>query len=160
MTPLATGSSPVVDFSLDSGEPWRASTWLVKAGTERGMPEEPLSRLELCMTEALANVIEHGGAGTPASPVHLRLDVCRSGSGGEATVTVSDAGVRYDPLAAPLAPRPRTLAEAEPGGLGLIMLRQFADTLDYAYREGRNHLTIRVRWNEEEEKEEEEEKGS
>ena len=160
MTPLATGSYPVVDFSLDSGEATQASTWLVKAGNERGVPEEPLSRLDLCMTEALANVIEHGRAGTPGSPIQLCLDVRRSGSRGEATVTVSDAGVRYDPLAAPLAPRPRTLAEAEPGGLGLIMLRQFADTLEYVYSEGRNHLTIRVRWSEEEAEEAEEEKGS
>ena len=155
MTPLATGSYPVVDFSLDSGEATQASTWLREAGSARGVPEEPLSRLDLCMTEALANIIEHGGAGIPASPIHLRLDVRRGGSGGEATVTVSDAGVRYDPLAAPLAPRPRTLAEAEPGGLGLIMLRRFADTLAYAYSEGRNHLTIRVRWSEEKEAEEE-----
>ena len=65
------------------------------------------------------------------------------------SVTVSDGGARYDPLSAPVRPRPRTLSEAEPGGLGLIMLRQFADALDYSYSEGQNHLTICVRWNQE-----------
>lgn len=151
MTPFARDDThPVVDYSIDSSEAWRASAWLGEAGPARGIPAEPLSRLDLCLTEALANVIDHGGAGTRANPIHLRLEVQSSGSGGEAAITVSDAGIAFDPLSAPPRPRPRTLAEAEPGGLGLAMLREFADALDYSYSEGRNHLTIRVRWNGEE----------
>ena len=135
---------------VDSGEAWRASTWLGAAAAAHGVPAETLSRLDVCVTEAVANAIDHGGAGTGASPIHLRLEVQRNGNGGEAAVTISDAGNRYDPLAATPRARPRTLAEAEPGGLGLTMLRRFADALDYSYREGKNHLTIRVRWNQEE----------
>jgi anti-sigma regulatory factor (Ser/Thr protein kinase) len=148
--PGAPGSSSRADFAIDSGEAWRASTWLGETGPARGIPAEPLSRLDLCMTEALANVIDHAGAGTPANPIRLRLQVRRGAGRGEASVTVSDRGAAFDPLAAPLRPRPRTLAEAEPGGLGLKMLREFADALDYCYSEGQNHLTIRVRWSEEE----------
>lgn len=151
MTPFATprhAIDPVVDLSIgvDTSEARRASTWLGEAGSARGIPAEPLWRLDLCVTEALANVIAHGGAGTGSSTIRLRLDVRRGASGGEASVTVSDAGIKYDPLTAPLKARPRTLADAEPGGQGLTMLRKFSDALDYAYSEGRNHLTIRVRW--------------
>jgi len=103
----------------------------------------------MCVTEALANVIAHGGEGTASSPIHLQLDVRKSEHGGEAAVTVSDGGVAFDPLKAQPKRVPRTLDEAEPGGLGIAMLRKFADALDYAYREGRNHLTIHVRWSEE-----------
>jgi anti-sigma regulatory factor (Ser/Thr protein kinase) len=138
-----------VDSSIrvDSSEAARASTWLGEAGSARGIPAEPLSRLDLCVTEALANVIDHGGAEADSNPIDLRLDVRRNASGGEASVTISDAGIQYDPLAAPPKARPRTLAEAEPGGQGLPLLRQFADALDYSYSEGQNHLTIHVRWN-------------
>jgi anti-sigma regulatory factor (Ser/Thr protein kinase) len=138
-----------VDFSIrvDSSEAWRASTWLGEAGSTRGIPAEPLWRLDLCVTEALANVIAHGGAGAGSRPICLRLDVRRGASGGEASVTVSDGGTAFDPLTAPPKARPRTLAEAEPGGQGLPMLRQFSDALDYSYSEGQNHLTIHVRWN-------------
>jgi len=141
-----------VDLStrVDSGEAWRASTWLGEAGSAEGIPPATLSRLDLCVTEAVANAIDHGGAGTGASPIYLRLDVRRSGTGGEAVVTVSDSGSAFDPLTAPLREPPRSLADAEPGGLGLAMLRHFADALDYSYSEGQNHLTIRVRWNQEE----------
>jgi anti-sigma regulatory factor (Ser/Thr protein kinase) len=141
-------TSAVEDFSIraDSSEVPRVAAWLGQVGSAEGVPAEPLWRLDLCVTEALANVIDHGGTGAGAQPIRLRLEVRRGGSGGEAAVTVSDAGIRYDPVAAQPKPRPRTLAEAEPGGQGLTILRKFADTLDYAYREDRNHLTIRVRW--------------
>jgi serine/threonine-protein kinase RsbW len=53
-----------------------------------------------------------------------------------------------DPLAYQAGPRPRTLEEIEPGGLGLIMMKEAADEVDYERIEGRNHLTFRVRWDE------------
>ena len=99
------------------------------------------------MTEALANVIAHGGAATRLVPINLRLDVRRHATGGEASVTVSDGGAAFDPLAVPPRPQARSLAEAEPGGQGLPMLRKFSDALDYSYSDGQNHLTIHVRWN-------------
>lgn len=138
-------------FSIgaDSSEVARASAWLGQAGAAQGIPAEPLSRLDLCMAEALSNIIEHGGAGAGASPISMRLGVAPSANGGEASVTVSDGGATFNPMTVPLKPRPKTLAEAEPGGLGVVILRQLADALDYSYSEGRNHLTIHVRWNHE-----------
>ena len=151
MTLFASPRRPidsVVQLSIraDSDEARRASTWLGEAGSARGIPEDPLWRLDLCMTEALANVIAHGGAGAASSPIGVRLEVRPSESGGEASVTVSDRGAAFDPRTAQPKPRPRTLEEAEPGGHGLTFLRRFADALDYSYSEGQNHLTIHVRW--------------
>lgn len=139
---------PVAKFSIrvDSSETRRASTWLGEAGSARGIPADPLLRLDLCVTEALANVIAHGGVRARASPIRLRLDVRCSASGGGASVTVSDAGAAFDPLKAPPKARRRTLAEAEMGGYGLLLMGRFADALDYSYSEGQNHLTIHVRW--------------
>jgi anti-sigma regulatory factor (Ser/Thr protein kinase) len=140
---------PVANLSIraDSGESRRASEWLDEAGSARGVPPDPLWRLDLCLTEALANVLAYGGASAAASPIHLRLDVRRGASGGTASVTVSDAGAAFDPLKFQPKARARTLAEAELGGHGLLLLRRFADALDHSYSEGRNRLTIYVRWN-------------
>lgn len=139
---------PVANFSVrvDSSEVQRASTWLREAGSARSIPADPLLRLDLCVTEALANVIAHGGAGASARPIRLRLDVRCSARGGAVSVTVSDAGTAFDPLASPPKARTRTLAEAEMGGHGLLLMGRFADALDYSYSEGQNHLTIHVRW--------------
>jgi anti-sigma regulatory factor (Ser/Thr protein kinase) len=40
------------------------------------------------------------------------------------------------------------LAEAQPGGLGLSMLRSYSDHLAYRREAGRNQLTLTVRWRE------------
>lgn len=61
-------------------------------------------------------------------------------------MTVSDSGVAFDPLAYEQKPGSQTLSEAEPGGLGLVMMRGFSDSMSYRYSEGRNQLTFRVFW--------------
>lgn len=73
---------PVANFSIrvDSSEARRASTWLDEAGSARGIPADPLLRLDLCVTEALANVIAHGGAGPHNSGLSaIRLSVSTEG---------------------------------------------------------------------------------
>jgi anti-sigma regulatory factor (Ser/Thr protein kinase) len=156
LTPFAAprhSIDSVVDFSISadsSGVP-RASSWLGETGSLGGIPAEPLWRLDLCVTEALANVIDHGGAGAADRPIRLRLEVHRGAGGGEASVTVSDGGAAFNPLTAAPKPRARTLSEAEPGGQGLTLLRRFADALDYSYSEAQNHLRIQVRWDQDKE---------
>jgi anti-sigma regulatory factor (Ser/Thr protein kinase) len=139
-----------VSFSISAhtDEARRASTWLGKEGSERGIPTEHLWRLDVCVNETLANIIAHGAARVQSTPICLRLDVHRSAGGGEASVTISDAGTAFNPLTVVPPERPRTLSEAEPGGHGLTLLRYFADALDYRYSEGHNHLTIYVHWDE------------
>jgi anti-sigma regulatory factor (Ser/Thr protein kinase) len=133
----------------DTGDARRAATWLESAAIARRVPREQIVRLDHCLDEALANVITHGGPGT-ASPVRLQLGVRRSRGACTAELSVADEGVAFDPSCSllELGPRPATLAEAMPGGLGLLMIRNFADDLTYRRSEGRNHLTIRVWWTE------------
>jgi anti-sigma regulatory factor (Ser/Thr protein kinase) len=123
-----------------------ASSWLADTGAECGVPEEHVMRLDQCLDEVLANVIAHGGPSAHAVPIALVLDVCRKTGGNEAALTVSDAGIAFDPLDAPAGSRPASLQEAAPGGLGLTMMRHFADGLSYRREGGRNHLTVVVRW--------------
>ena len=67
-----------------------------------------------------------------------------------AELSVADAGVAFDPSTYPpeQTARPASLAEATPGGLGLLMIRSFSDDLSYRRSEGSNHLTITVSWTE------------
>ncbi len=81
-------------------------------------------------------------------PIGLELEVRRDKDCGVATVTISDAGAAFDPLAFSLPPRPATLADAEPGGLGLVMIRSYADQLSYRHSEQRNRFGMGVLWTE------------
>jgi len=124
----------------------RASDWLDATCRQHEVPEEPVERLLLCLNEALANVIVHGGAGARSAPVRLMLEVSVDDGCGKARVTVSDAGVAFDPLSVPARALPRTLEDASVGGLGLVMIRRCSDWLDYRNDQGRNHLTFGARW--------------
>ncbi len=133
---------------LHPGEVRRASTWLGKACLERRVPADQFARLEACLNEVLANIIAHGGAIALEFPIGLRLEVRRDQVGSEATLTACDSGAAFDPLASLLKPRPQSLADAEPGGLGLLMIRSIADKLSYGHSEGRNRFSMGVSWTE------------
>jgi sigma-B regulation protein RsbU (phosphoserine phosphatase) len=124
----------------------RAVEWLEAACRRRSVPQAPAERLALCLHEALANVITHGGGSALAAPIGLALEVGRGADGIMASITVSDAGTAFNPLALPQKAPPSTLDEAAPGGLGLVMIRRCADWLDYRHEGGRNRFTFGARW--------------
>lgn len=143
--PLA---EPTVELAIraDSAETRRASVWLRASGQAHGVPEERIDRLDHCMDEALANVVAHGGAGAREADVVIGLEVRREAGLNMAVLSISDAGVAFDPTSAPVAARPGSLAEARPGGLGIPMMRSYADRIGYARAGERNHLTFMVSW--------------
>lgn len=138
--------SEAFTIGAEGAEVRRASDWLAEACRRRDVPAAPVDRLVICLNEVLANVIAHGGEAAHSAPIALRLDVGHDPRGGKASVTVSDAGTAFDPLAAPQRVLPRTLAQSSPGGLGLVMIRRCSDWLDYRREGGRNHLTFGARW--------------
>jgi anti-sigma regulatory factor (Ser/Thr protein kinase) len=124
-----------------------ASEWLEQACGELDVPAEQVLRLDLCLNEVLANIIAHGGPSARAAPVILSLDAGSDGGESYATLSLADAGTPFNPLMVNARPQARTLADATPGGLGLTMIANYSDRLDYAFRDGRNHLDLTVRWN-------------
>ena len=133
-------------IGANGAEVRRASEWLDTICRQRDVPKAPVERLVLCLNEVLANVIAHGGGTALSSPIRLLLEIRLDPDGSKAGVTVSDAGMAFDPLSVPKKILPKTLAEAAPGGLGLVMIRRCADWLDYRHEDGRNHLTFGARW--------------
>ena len=128
------------------GEVAKAAAWLAQLGAAAKIPPEPLSRLDHCLDEALANVIMHGGPGARRTPLELQLELSATADERAAALTLSDGGLPFDPLGVKPKARPTSLDEAEPGGLGLLMMRSNADRLSYRYREERNQLTLVVCW--------------
>ncbi|MBI3044873.1 MAG: ATP-binding protein [Betaproteobacteria bacterium] len=134
-------------IGANGAEARRASEWLDTACRRRNVPQAPVERLALCLYEVLANVIAHGGSTALSAPIRLLLEVTLERDCSKASVTVSDAGVAFNPLFVPKRTLPKTLGEASTGGLGLVMIRRCSDWLDYRHEGGRNHLTFGARWN-------------
>ena len=83
-----------------------------------------------------------------ASPVELHFALRRKRGACTAELTLLYEGVAFDPSGHEPASRPSNLAEAQLGGLGLLMLRKFSDAIDYERSAGRNELRISVNWTE------------
>lgn len=131
-----------LEISGNASEVRRAAEWLTSACRQRKLPQQSIERLELCLHEVLANVITHGGTAARAAPIRMRLEMQHH----SASVTVSDAGIPFDPRSVPEKVLPHSLHETSPGGLGLVMIRRSADGLDYRHEDGLNRFTFGVRW--------------
>jgi serine/threonine-protein kinase RsbW len=126
----------------------RACEWLTTALRQRDVPDPQVERLELALHEVLANVLAHGGSAARAEPIRIRIriEVREKATTGEAHVKVRDAGIPFDPTGAPEHTPAKTLAEAQPGGLGLPLIRRCSDWMSYRREGDRNHFMFGARW--------------
>jgi len=124
----------------------RACEWLTTALRHHYVPERQVGSLELALHEALANVLSHGGSAAAADPIRIRLEVRERASIGEARVNVRDSGIPFDPTRAPEYTMATNLADVQPGGLGLLLIRRCSDWMSYRREGGHNHFTFGAQW--------------
>lgn len=123
-----------------------ASIWLADQAALHGVSDAVVMRLDLCLNEALANVIAHGGPKALEHPIELTLDFRPDALEPQAVLTITDEGIPFNPLERQTPSPAQSLLDAEPGGLGLHMIQANSDALSYGCAAGRNALTVTVRW--------------
>jgi serine/threonine-protein kinase RsbW len=123
-------------FAADRMAPRAAAAWLRRL--PHGLSESWLAGAELCLDELVTNVVRHAWTGGALQSLTVRIARIAS----ELEITVEDDGRPFDPREAPLAPPPRSLEEAVPGGRGLMLVRGTAPRLAYERRDGVNRVTI------------------
>ncbi len=117
----------------------RLYPWLDEAAAAFALAPGLLEKMHVALEEAVMNVVMH--ADLPAAAPEILVSL-HAGAGVVALV-VEDGGQEFDPVAAPEKPRPKNLAEAEPGGMGLKLLRRYCSAMAYERAAGRNRLTLR-----------------
>jgi anti-sigma regulatory factor (Ser/Thr protein kinase) len=105
----------------------------------RGLPRGIADRAELLVEEVVMNAAMHGFEDPSAGVVDLQAE-----AGPDRCVLVfEDSGRAFDPTAGELKELPLSLADAEPGGLGLVLMRRMTRELAYErLPEGRNRLRM------------------
>jgi serine/threonine-protein kinase RsbW len=88
-----------------------------------GLDERAVGEVGLCVNEALANVIRHAYAGAAGKPIVVHADFAN----GELEVTIRDWGNGINPANIP----PRPYDPLEPGGLGLICMKEMMSQVTY-----------------------------
>lgn len=98
-------------------------------------------QVQLALDELLSNIVKYAYANRDVGVIDLTYTVV----GGECQVSIMDDGAPYDPLSAPAADTTSPLDQRQPGGLGIHLVRELMDRIEYARREGRNCLLLAVR---------------
>ncbi|WP_373487089.1 ATP-binding protein [Blastomonas sp.] len=94
------------------------------------------ARLAILIEEAVTNIYEHGAAGADMSG-----DLSLSGDDQTIDIVISDSGTAFDPRSSGEIDLPNM---ERGGGVGLAMIRAWAEIVDYRRDQGMNCLSLRM----------------
>lgn len=117
----------------------RLPRWLEGLASRHDIPGEVQFAIDLCLEEAVSNVIRHGYAGAEDRSVSVVFAMPRSGY---FEFVVEDEAPHFNPLAAPALEAVSTEQAIRVGGQGIRLLRQFADSVEYESTPRGNRLRI------------------
>ena len=122
----------------DVAELQRLAGWLERLA-QQGMSSDVSFAVQLCLEEAVANIIMYGAARGDRLEIAVELER----NGGTLVARIEDNGRQFDPTRAPPPAAAPSLEKAKVGDLGIHLMRSFASGMDYERRDGRNRLTLR-----------------
>jgi serine/threonine-protein kinase RsbW len=120
--------------------------WVGSIASDLHLPDGQAYAMQVCLEELMANVAMHGRPSAAQSAQAeitdpLKVSVSVNVSSDKITLTVEDNGQPFDISRA----RPRSveggLEGVRPGGLGIGVIRSFADNLKYSRTETGNCVT-------------------
>lgn len=102
-----------------------------------GYDEKILVKMSIASEELFVNVCNYG---YPDSQGDVEVSVLRTDD--SFNVTFSDNGVPFNPLEHEDIDIHSSIEERPVGGLGIIMVKKWADEVIYRYENGKNNVTI------------------
>jgi serine/threonine-protein kinase RsbW len=121
----------------DLAELKRLAGW-IEGWAGQDLPSNISFALQLCLEEAVANIIMHGGAKDQRLEIAVELER----NGGTLVARIEDNGRPFDPTRVPSPALASSLEEAKASDLGIHLMRTFASSIQYKRRNGCNQLTL------------------
>lgn len=108
-------------------------------GSQAGLVDDDVAKLELAVDEAVANVIEHAHGHDSNKEVTVRATF----DAVTLRIEVVDEGEGFDPTTVPTTPVEQMVHDRRTGGLGLRVMRSLMDEVSYEIIPGeRNRLRL------------------
>jgi serine/threonine-protein kinase RsbW len=99
---------------------------------------QTISDIVLAVDEALTNIIRHGYNNQPG-----KIEITISCQQNQFTIRLYDWSANFDPTQVALPDLDTPLSQRKPGGMGVHIMRQLTDDLQYQILpDGRNELTL------------------
>lgn len=112
-------------------------------GEENGIPAKTLFQVNLALDELLTNTISYGYPEGGEHEIVVQLAREREG---ELLIGVHDDGLAFNPLEAKEPDINQDIEERPIGGLGIYLVRQMIDEIDYSWKDQRNILVMKKRY--------------
>lgn len=122
----------------DIHEVTRFSSFMESATQKMGIEKTQARKLRLAIEEAVVNVINYAyPVGTEGTvEVHLMSNAQRI------KMMIIDSGVAFDPTAKEKVDTTLLAEERQIGGLGILLVRELMDSINYEREDGKNILTL------------------
>ena len=106
---------------------------------EAALPAAAAFPFELALEEIFMNIAMHGAVGDHVPSAWLHLE----NTGGLVSLMVEDDAPAFDPLQRATPDTTAALEDRQIGGLGIHLVREMMDTVEYSHAGGHNRLTMR-----------------
>ena len=120
----------------------RLNAFLEAQAEKADCPPGTLMKIQISAEEIFTNIANYAypdGQGT----AEIMSEISTREDGSKVmTICFSDSGTPFDPLAMPDPDITASAEERDIGGLGIYMVKETMDKVDYSYENGRNILTI------------------
>lgn len=135
--------TPILSITLRNhlSELERLHQWLWQFGEKQALPHKLINTMNLALEEIVTNVIEHGYQDDGEHSIIIRCSV----GNGEVMAEVEDDGTPFNPLNSPDPDISQSLEDRSLGGLGIYLVRNVVDGLDYAHQGGKNQIRLKKR---------------
>ena len=97
------------------------------------MDKRTIKKMEVALEEAVVNVIHYA----QAEWIELKIE-----SNDAISIQIADNGIPFDPTAQAPIDIPNAVEQRQIGGLGIALIKQIADQVQYRRNNNRNELTI------------------
>jgi serine/threonine-protein kinase RsbW len=113
-----------------------------KAAREAAFNDDDLLAVDLIVEEIFLNIAMHGYKDEPAGRVEIH---CASPEAGVMTIQFKDWAEEFNPLAANNGPASGIpLSQRTIGGLGLVVVKNVAESITYQRIDDTNELSVRI----------------
>ncbi len=110
-------------------------------GQRHHLPEQLVFEVNLALEEVLVNIISYGYDDQNEHEIVLHLSI----QDGEVQAEVEDDGWPFNPLEVAVPDVGQSVEERPIGGLGVHLVRQVMDAIEYTRQQGKNRLVMKKR---------------
>ena len=108
--------------------------FVVEVVANSAFPKIDMGRIVLAVDEAVTNIIEHAYTSRREGEVDIQLELQANATKFEAVI--HDSGIHFDPTDMPNPDMKDHVAAGKKKGLGIFLMRQIMDIVEYEFEEG------------------------